>query len=97
VLGKRPEYFAPDKLAWPNMLPAVANNISPAPVDSAEGDDLESFRFVGAYAEDSKAEVIAEQGVETLGKLSMEGWFQAVGESKAMVSYDSPLFQRSMS
>lgn len=68
------------------MLPAVANNISPAPVDSAEGDDLESFRFVGAYTKDEKSEIIAKQGVETLGKLTMEGWFQAVGESKVMVS-----------
>jgi hypothetical protein len=65
------------------MLPEVAKNISPA---EGEGDDMESFEFVGAYTKNEKSEVISKQGVKTLGKLTMEGWFEAVGASKAMVS-----------
>jgi len=87
VLGKRPEYFAPEKLAWPNMLPEVAGNISAVEINSAEGDDFESFQFVGAYTKDKNSEVISRQGVETVGKLTMQGWFEAVGSSKAMVSH----------
>lgn len=67
------------------MLPGVAKNISPAQVDSAEGEELETFQFVGAYTKDANSEIIAKQGVETIGKLTMEGWFEAVGESKLMV------------
>lgn len=85
VLGKRPEYFSPDKLAWHDMLPTVASNISPALVSTPEGDESQAFQFVGAYTKDKNSEVISKQGVETLGKLTMEGWFEAVGKSKAMV------------
>ena len=46
---------------------------------------MEDFKFVGAYTKDKGSEVIEKQGVETLGKLTMEGWFEAVGRSKVMV------------
>lgn len=67
------------------MLPAIASNISPALVSRPDGEETEEFRFVGAYTKDKNSEVISKQGVETLGKLTMEGWFEAVGRSKAMV------------
>ena len=87
VLGKRPEYFSKEKLAWYDLLPSIASSIPPAPISSpeGEGDEMEGFKFVGAYTKDKGSEVIEKQGVETLGKLTMEGWFEAVGRSKVMV------------
>lgn len=85
-MGKRPEYFIPGKIAWPDMLPEVARNISPVEVSSPAGDDLAAFQFVGAYNKNDKTEVITKMGVESVGQLSMTGWFEAVGASKAMVS-----------
>jgi hypothetical protein len=67
------------------MLPEVAANISAVEINNAEGGDFESFQFVGAYTKDKNSEVISKQGVETVGKLTMQGWFEAVGASKAMV------------
>jgi len=68
------------------MLPEVARNISPVEVSSPAGDDLAAFQFVGAYNKNDKTEVITKMGVESVGQLSMTGWFEAVGASKAMVS-----------
>lgn len=87
VLGKRPDYFAPGKLAWPDMLPAVAASITPITTSRPDEDEQQTtgFSFVGAYTKNQDSEVIAQQGIETLGKLSMDGWFEAVGSSKVMV------------
>jgi hypothetical protein len=86
VLGKRPDYFQPEKLAWPNMLPEVARDISPVETSTPEGDDLESFSFVGAFNKNKNTEVISNAGIESVGQLDMAGWFEAVGSSKAMAS-----------
>ena len=86
VLGKRPIYFESEKFAWPDMLPEVARDISPAKNSTREGDELESFSFVGAYNKNKDTEVISNAGIESIGQLDMSGWFEAVGSSKAMVS-----------
>ena len=67
------------------MLPEVARDISPAK-SIREGDELESFSFVGAYNKNKDTEVISKAGIESIGQLDMSGWFEAVGSSKAMVS-----------
>lgn len=67
------------------MLPEIARDISPVEFSTPEGDDLESFQFVGAYSKNKNTEVISNAGVNSVGLLSMDGWFEAVGASKAMV------------
>lgn len=94
VLGKRPVYYLEDKFAWTDILPPISDKISPATspgIDGEkEGGSSSKFKFVGAYPKDKAGEVIEKQGVESLGKLDMGGWFEAVGKSKVMVCPMTP-------
>jgi len=83
VLGKRPSYFASDRMAWPNMLGSVK-------ADIPSGINGEAFDFVGAYTKDETSAIIAKQGIDTVGKLSLPEWFDALGDSKLLLGVGEP-------
>jgi hypothetical protein len=70
-------------MAWHGMLDSVKNSMPLGPGD-------EPFQFVGAYPKDEQSSVIAQQGIDTVGKLNIGEWFTALGDSKVLLGVGEP-------
>lgn len=74
VLGKRPEYFSPDKYAWDrDLLPALTKYLG------------NGFEFVGG-AGGGDAGDVGVKGISNLGRMDKPRWNQEVAESAVLAS-----------
>ena len=74
ILGKKPEYFTPEKYAWPtNVLEELSNEIGGG------------FEFVGAAGR-AGVDQMPVKGVKNLGGMPKDQWSLEVARSGVMVS-----------
>ncbi|KAK8846591.1 hypothetical protein IAR55_005677 [Kwoniella newhampshirensis] len=78
ILGKRPEYFADGRYAWPRgILPDLAEKL---------GD----FKFAGGAGKGGAGVDMGERGIENIGQMDKATWTKEVAKSAVVLGIGSP-------